>query len=92
MVQPTEAQEASLDRLDEAMQKAVDTLREACPNTVPMTPVGRLEAMKQRLEAMIRPPIRCARRSRTSMPRSTTSRRPSSTGSAASRRNRAADP
>jgi hypothetical protein len=53
LVQPTQAQEASLDRLDEAMQKAVDTLREACPNTVPMTPVGRLEAMKQRLDAMI---------------------------------------
>jgi hypothetical protein len=53
LVQPTEAQDASLDRLDEAMQKAVDTLREACPNTVAMTPVGRLEAMKQRLDAMI---------------------------------------
>jgi hypothetical protein len=53
LVQPTEAQDASLDRLDEAMQKAVDTLREVCPNTVPMTPVGRLEAMKQRLDAMI---------------------------------------
>jgi hypothetical protein len=52
-VQPTEAQDASLDRLDEAMQKAVDTLREACPNTVAMTPVGRLEVMKQRLDAMI---------------------------------------
>ncbi|MBX9845010.1 MAG: Spy/CpxP family protein refolding chaperone [Xanthobacteraceae bacterium] len=53
LVQPTEAQEASLDRLDDAMQKAVDVLREACPNTQPMTPVGRLEAMKQRLDAMI---------------------------------------
>ena len=53
LVQPTEAQDASLNRLDEAMQKAVDILREACPNTVPMTPVGRLEAMKQRLDAMI---------------------------------------
>jgi len=53
VVQPTEAQEASLDRLDDAMQKAVGILRETCPNTVPMTPVGRLEAMKQRLDAMI---------------------------------------
>ena len=42
-----------LDRLDEAMQKAVEILREACPNTIPMTPVGRLEVMKQRLDAMI---------------------------------------
>jgi hypothetical protein len=53
LVQPTEAQEASLDRLDEALQKAVETLRNACPNTVAMTPVGRLEVMKQRLDAMI---------------------------------------
>ena len=52
-MQPTKAQEASLDRLDDAMQKAVGVLREACPNTVPMTPVGRLEVMKQRLDAMI---------------------------------------
>jgi hypothetical protein len=53
LVQPTQAQEPSLDRLDDAMQKAVDVLRDACPNTVAMTPVGRLEAMKQRLDAMI---------------------------------------
>ena len=35
------------------MQKAVDTLRQACPNTVPQTPVGRLDVMQKRLEAMI---------------------------------------
>ena len=52
-VQPTDAQEASLDRLDEALQKSVDILQKACPNTVPMTPVGRLDVMKQRLDAMI---------------------------------------
>jgi hypothetical protein len=52
-VQPTDAQEAGLDRLDSALQKAVDTLRQACPNTTPLTPVGRLEVMQQRLEAMI---------------------------------------
>lgn len=53
VVQPTDAQEASLDRLDEALQKSVDILRNACPNVVPMTPVGRLDVMKQRLDAMI---------------------------------------
>jgi ABC-type sugar transport system ATPase subunit len=42
-----------LDKLDEAMQKAVETLRAACPNTIPQTPVGRLDVMQQRLEAMI---------------------------------------
>ena len=53
LVQPTEAQEAALDRLDEALQKSVETLRSACPSTIPMTPVGRLEVMKQRIDAMI---------------------------------------
>ncbi|HEY5962383.1 MAG TPA: Spy/CpxP family protein refolding chaperone [Xanthobacteraceae bacterium] len=52
-IQPTAAQEAALDRLDEALQKSVEILRDACPNTIPMTPVGRLEVMKQRLDAMI---------------------------------------
>jgi hypothetical protein len=53
IVQPSDAQGAGLDRLDSAMQKAVEILGNACPNTVPMTPVGRLEVMKQRLDAMI---------------------------------------
>lgn len=53
LVQPTEAQEPALDRLDEALQKSVGILRDACPNTIPMTPVGRLEVMKQRIDAMI---------------------------------------
>ena len=52
-VRPTDAQGAALDKLDEAMQKAVDTLRDACPNTVAATPVGRLDVMQKRLEAMI---------------------------------------
>ena len=53
-VRTTVAQYAALERLDAAMQKAVDTLREACPTTAPATPVGRLEVMQQRLEAMIK--------------------------------------
>jgi len=53
VVQPTDAQEASLDRLDKSLQNSVEILRNACPNTVPMTPVGRLDVMKQRLDAMI---------------------------------------
>jgi hypothetical protein len=52
-VQPTEAQSGALDRLGEAVNKAVDTLQAACPTTIPLTPVGRLEVMQQRLEAMI---------------------------------------
>ena len=63
IVQPTAEQADALDRLDEALQKAVDTLSAACPTETPMTPVGRLEAMEKRLDAMIeaantvRPPL-----------------------------------
>jgi hypothetical protein len=53
VVQPNEAQLKALDRLSEALNKAVETLQAACPTTIPMTPVGRLEVMQQRLEAMI---------------------------------------
>jgi hypothetical protein len=52
-VEPTDAQYAALDRLDAATQKAVDKLQEACPTVTPLTPVGRLEAMEQRLKAMV---------------------------------------
>jgi hypothetical protein len=33
--------------------KAADTLQAACPTTIALTPVGRLETMEQRLQAMI---------------------------------------
>jgi hypothetical protein len=52
-VRPSEAQGAALDRLDEAMQKAVQALEAACPDTTSLTPVGRLDTMQQRIEAMI---------------------------------------
>jgi len=52
-VRPTDAQGAALDKLDEAMQKAIAILREACPNTIPQTPVGRLDVMQKRVEALI---------------------------------------
>jgi hypothetical protein len=53
VVQPTEAQLGGIDRLSEALDKAVAALQAACPITVALTPVGRLEAMQNRLEAMI---------------------------------------
>jgi phage-related tail protein len=52
-VRPTEAQGALLDKLDDAMGKAVETLRGTCPSTVPQTPVGRLDVIQKRLQAMI---------------------------------------
>jgi len=53
IVRPTDPQGAALDKLDAAMQKAVERLREACPNAIPQTPVGRLDVMQKRVEAMI---------------------------------------
>jgi hypothetical protein len=53
VVQPTEAQLAGLDRLSDALAKAVDSLQRACPTVVATTPVGRMETMQQRLGAMI---------------------------------------
>lgn len=50
---PTEAQQADLDRLGEATVKAVGILQAACPDEIPLTPPGRLEAMEKRLKAMM---------------------------------------
>jgi hypothetical protein len=52
-VQPTQAQQGALDRLDQATSKAVELLAAACPDSIPLTPVGRLEAMEKRLDAMV---------------------------------------
>jgi hypothetical protein len=52
-VTPTDAQSEAFDRLSEALDRAVDTLQKACPTTIALTPVGRIETMEQRLEAMI---------------------------------------
>lgn len=53
VVRPSGAQATALDRLDEATQRAVGILNDACPTTMAATPVGRLEMMQKRLEALI---------------------------------------
>ncbi|UPJ69305.1 Spy/CpxP family protein refolding chaperone [Bradyrhizobium sp. 191] len=53
VLHPAGKQKEALDRLSEATAKGVDGLQAACPNDVPLTPVGRLEAMHRRLEAML---------------------------------------
>jgi hypothetical protein len=53
VIRPAGTQKEVLDRLREATEKAVQGLQAACPDTVPLTPVGRLEAMEKRLEAMM---------------------------------------
>jgi LTXXQ motif family protein len=53
VVHPAGKQKQALDRLSAATGKAVQGLQAACPNEVPLTPVGRLQAMEKRLEAML---------------------------------------
>ncbi|MFL5071935.1 MAG: Spy/CpxP family protein refolding chaperone [Xanthobacteraceae bacterium] len=53
LVRPTERQQSALDRLAQATNKAVAILQEACPDFIPQTPVGRLEVMEKRIDAML---------------------------------------
>jgi hypothetical protein len=53
VIRPAGTQKEGLDRLRAATEKAVQGLQAACPDNVPLTPVGRLEAMQKRLEAMM---------------------------------------
>jgi hypothetical protein len=53
VVRPAGTQKEALERLRDATEKAVQGLQAACPEEVPLTPVGRLEAMEKRLEAML---------------------------------------
>jgi len=52
VVRPTEEQQQAFDALGQATEKAVATLQAACPDLLPETPVGRLEAMETWLGAM----------------------------------------
>ena len=54
VVRPNDQQQRALDQLSTATGKAVAVLQEACPDVVPQTPVGRLEAMEKRVDAMLR--------------------------------------
>ena len=53
-VQPDEGQRAALKQLQDATSEAVNLLRSDCPTDRSLTPVGRLQAMEQRLDAMLR--------------------------------------
>src|SRR5215471_10357640 len=52
-VEPNDAQRAVLDELKDATAQALDILKAACPMALPSTPTGRIEAMHQRLDAML---------------------------------------
>ncbi|MBR0905164.1 Spy/CpxP family protein refolding chaperone [Bradyrhizobium liaoningense] len=53
VLHPAGKQKEALDRLSEATAKGVEGLQAACPNDAPLTPVGRMETMQHRLEAML---------------------------------------
>ncbi|MGA9454603.1 MAG: Spy/CpxP family protein refolding chaperone, partial [Pseudolabrys sp.] len=53
VINPTDAQQAELNRLEEATSKAVEIMQAACPDETPLTPPGRLDAMEKRLQSMI---------------------------------------
>ena len=52
-INPDDAQRTLLDELKGATAKAVDILRAACPTDLQSTPTGRINAMHQRLDAML---------------------------------------
>jgi hypothetical protein len=53
VIHPAGKQKEALDRLSDVTKKAVAGLQAACPDEVPLTPVGRLDAMEKRLKAML---------------------------------------
>jgi hypothetical protein len=52
-VHPTEQQRVSLAALQDTAAKAAETLKASCPATDPITPPARLEAIANRLDAML---------------------------------------
>ena len=53
VIHPADKQKEALDRLSTATKNAVEGMQAACPDDVPLTPLGRLEAMEKRLKAML---------------------------------------
>jgi hypothetical protein len=52
-VQPTADQEAAFDDLNAASSQASDIIKSSCPTSVPLTPIGRLDAAAQRVNTTI---------------------------------------
>ena len=53
-VHPTAHQEAALDNLSSASSQAGEIIKSSCPTSVPLTPIGRLDAAEQRLDTTIK--------------------------------------
>jgi hypothetical protein len=60
---PDDAQRAALDELGNASVQAAQIIKASCPRDVSLTPVGRMDAMQQRVQSMldavkvVRPPL-----------------------------------
>src|SRR4029077_3890749 len=52
-IQPTSSQSAALDDLAAASSKASSIVAASCPSESPLTPLARLDAVEQRLDAMM---------------------------------------
>jgi ABC-type transporter MlaC component len=52
-VRPDAAQRGALNGLQDAVSEAVNLLKSDCPTARPLTAVGRMEAMEQRLQTML---------------------------------------
>ncbi len=53
VVRPAGTQRAALDDLRAAASRAAETLRAACPPSMPLTPTARLDAIERQLNAML---------------------------------------
>ncbi len=53
MVRPTPEQVSALEELGAALSKAKEAVAASCPKAIPLTPIGRLDAVQQRLDAMV---------------------------------------
>jgi LTXXQ motif family protein len=53
-VRPTADQEVALGNLSAASSQASEIIKSSCPASVPLTPIGRLDAAEQRLDATIK--------------------------------------
>jgi LTXXQ motif family protein len=53
VIHPAGKQKEALERLSQATKSAVKKLQAACPDDIPLTPIGRLESMEKRLDAML---------------------------------------
>ncbi len=50
---PTDEQRAALDELGNASVQAAQIVKSSCPTDVSLTPIGRIDAMQQRVQAML---------------------------------------